>query len=431
MSASASESETSDTTRPASGAWVALGALMVVYLVNFMDRQIFAVLQEEIRADLGLSDIQLALLGGTAFAIFYATMGIPIAILADRTNRIRLIAIACAVWSVFTALSGMASNFIQMLFTRIGVASGEAGGVSPSYSVISDYFPPARRALAIGLFSIGAPLGLTAGSALGAFIADALSWRWAFVIVGLPGVLLAGLLVLLVREPMRGRFDPAQDREHKARPTDALRLIASTPSLRLFTAAAAVTSFAGYSLYQWAPSFLMRTQGLTLDQVGAYLSPLFALGLVGSIAGGWIADKIGPNRPVAYGVLPGLTLLTTAPFFIAALMAQTGITSIALLAIPLLLSYAWIGPGLAATQTLTPPGQRAAVAAIIGFFNNLIGIGLGPLAVGALSDSLRPHYGESEALRLALIAGSSLFVLAAALFVAAGLALKKDLARRA
>lgn len=417
--------------RPAArNAWTALAVLLVVYLVNFMDRQVFAVLQEEFRTDLNLSDSQLALLGGTAFALFYATLGIPIAILADRTNRVRLIAAACVVWSVFTALSGMASNFIQMLLARIGVASGEAGGVSPSYSVLSDYFPPSKRAFAIGLFSVGAPLGLTAGSALGAFIADALNWRWAFVLVGLPGVLLALVLVVLVKEPKRGVFDTEALRAQKASALSALKLVLATPSLRLFTAAAAVTSFAGYSLYQWAPSFLIRSQGMTLEEVGAGLSPLFALGLFGSVAGGWVADRIGPNRPEAYGIIPGITLMLTVPFFLGGLMVRDGGTSLLFFAIPLLLSYAWIGPGLAATQTLTPPNSRAAVAAIIGFFNNLIGIGLGPLAVGALSDFLRRSHSEGEALRLALMAGSCAFALAAILFVAAGYALKRDLKSR-
>ncbi len=187
---------------------------------------------------------------------------------------------------------------------------------------------------------MGAPLGLTAGSALGAFIADALSWRWAFVLVGLPGVLLALVLVVLVKEPRRGMFDTEALRAQKANALGALKLVFATPSLRLFTAAAAVTSFAGYSLYQWAPSFLIRSQGMTLEEVGAGLSPLFALGLVGSVAGGWIADRIGPNRPEAYGVIPGLTLLLTVPFFLGGLMVRDGGMSLIFFAIPLLLSYA-------------------------------------------------------------------------------------------
>ncbi|XBQ15211.1 MAG: MFS transporter [Oceanicaulis sp.] len=415
--------------RPGRPAWIALSALLVVYLVNFMDRQLFAVLQEEIRADLNLSDSQLALLGGTMFAVFYATLGLPLAWLADRTNRIRLIAISCAVWSVFTALSGAATNFLTMALARIGVASGEAGGVSPSYSVISDYFPPARRGLAIGIFTIGAPLGLMAGTALGALIADTLGWRWAFVLLGLPGVLLAIVLAVLVKEPERGRQDPEAQTAAPLRPLDAVRAVFGTPTLLLLTAAAAATSFAGYGLYQWAPSFLIRSQGLSLETVGVFLAPIFALGLIGAVGGGAIADRLGQKRPSAYAFVPALALLIAAPFHIAALSVADGRASLALLVVPTILSYAWIGPGLAAAQTLSRPEIRASVAAIIGFFNNLIGFGLGPLLIGAISDWLRPSLGEGEALRIALLCGMIVYVLAALLFLAAAVTLPRDLAR--
>lgn len=411
-------------------AWSALGALLIVYLVNFIDRQLFAVLQESIRADLSLSDIQLALLGGTMFAIFYATMGLPIAWLADRTNRIRLIAIACSVWSVFTALSGLASNFLQMALARIGVATGEAGGVAPSYSVISDYFPPARRGLAIGVFTIGAPLGLMAGTFLGAWIAEALSWRWAFILLGLPGVLLSLALIVLVREPVRGRFDTADQAAAPApKPLEAVRAVLATPSLILLTLGAAATSFAGYGLYQWIPSFLQRSQGLGLDEVRALLSPLFLLGIIGAVGGGWIADRLGRKRPAAYALVPAITIAAGAPLFLAAMLVTDGRLSLILLAVPIMLGYAWLGPGLAAAQTLTRPAMRATVAAMIGFFNNLIGIGLGPLFVGAVSDALTPSLGAGEALRIALACGVAVFLLAAGFFAAAAFTLKHDLKR--
>lgn len=411
-------------------AWSALGVLLVVYLVNFMDRQLFAVLQESIRADLNLSDSQLALLGGTMFAIFYATMGLPIAWLADRTNRIRLIAVACSVWSVFTALSGLASNFIQMALARIGVATGEAGGVAPSYSVISDYFPPARRGLAIGIFTVGAPLGLMAGTFLGAWIADALSWRWAFILLGLPGVLLSLALIILVREPARGRFDTAQQAAAPApKPIEAVRTVLASPSLILLTLGAATTSFAGYGLYQWIPSFLQRSQGLGLDEVRTLLSPLFLLGIIGAVGGGWIADRLGRKHPSAYALVPAITIAVGAPLFLAAMLVTDGRLSLILLAVPIMLGYAWLGPGLAAAQTLTRPAMRATVAAIIGFFNNLIGIGLGPLFVGAISDALTPSLGAGEALRIALAFGVAVFLVAAGLFAAAAFTLKRDLKR--
>ena len=414
----------------ASGAWVALPVLMVVYLVNFMDRQLFAVLQEQIKVDLALTDSQLALLGGTMFAVFYATLGLPLAWLADRTNRVRLVALACAVWSVFTVLSGMATSFLTMALARVGVASGEAGGVSPSYSVLSDYFPPERRGFAIGLFSIGAPLGLMAGSYMGAALAGALGWRWAFILLGAPGLLLA--LYLAVREPVRGRFDPgAEAPRETARPLDAMRAVLTTPSLVLLTLAAAATSFTGYGLYQWIPSFLQRAQGLELEAVGRFLSPIFALGVLGALAGGWIADRLGKTRPAAYALVPAVTLALSAPFFFAALITSDGHLSLVLLAFPTLLSYAWIGPTLAASQTLSSPAICASVAAIMGFFNNLIGFGLGPLLVGVLSDTLQgAGAAPGEALRTALVVGAGGYVAAIALFIAAGFTIKRDLARR-
>ncbi len=412
--------------------WTALGILVTVYMINFMDRQLFAVLQEQIRADLGLEDWQLGLLGGTMFAVFYATMGLPIAWLADRTHRVRLIGAACAVWSVFTALSGAANSFATMALARIGVATGEAGGVSPSYSVLSDYFPKTRRGLALGVFTIGAPIGLMAGTVLGALIADALSWRWAFVLLGAPGVVIGLTLVALVREPERGRLDPAAAPDAaKPRPLDAARAVLATPTLLLLTAAAAATSFAGYGLYQWIPSFLQRSQGLTLEAVGALLGPIFLVGVIGAVGGGWIADRIGRTHVSAYAHVPAASLALAAPFFLAAILVRDGQLSLILLVIPVSLSYAWLGPGLAAVQTLSSPRLRAQTAAIVAFFNNLIGFGLGPLFVGALSDILQTFLSEGEALRAAMAAGAASLLLAAGLFFVAGLTLKRDLDRAA
>jgi MFS family permease len=426
----AEDATSPDASRVGASAWSALVVLVLVCLVNFMDRQLFAVLQESIRVDLDLSDSQLALLGGTMFAVFYATLGVPIAWAADRTNRIRLIAIACAVWSLFTALSGFAQNFIQMALARIGVATGEAGGISPSYSVLSDYFPASRRGFAIGVFTVGAPLGVMVGTFLGAMIADALSWRWAFVLLGLPGLLLAGGLFIFIREPRRGRYDaPAKAGAIKGNPLTVLKLVASTPSLLLLTLGAAMASFAGYAMIQWIPSFLQRSQGLDLGQVQIFLSPLFLLGIFGAIGGGWLADRFGHKTPAAYALVPACSIGLSAPFFLAAIMVGNGMISLVFLALPIMLGYAWVGPMLAAAQTLTPPNMRATVAAIIGFFNNLIGIGLGPLFVGIISDSLAPDLGEGEALRVALMFGVSAFAVAAGLFVAASFTLKRDLAR--
>ena len=399
--------------------WFVLSILLIVYMVNFMDRQLFAVLQEQIRADLNLSDWQLGLLGGTMFGLFYACCGIPIAWFADRYNRVKIIAGACAVWSLFTALSGAATNFLTMMLVRIGVASSEAGGVSPSYSLISDYFPRHKRAMAIGLFSVGAPLGLMAGTALGAVVAEAITWRWTFVVMGLPGILLAIVLMLVVREPVRGATEskPAAASTGHA---NAMKTLLQTPSLAFLMAGASCTSFAGYSLYQWMPSFLQRTQDMPLEQVGSQLAPVFMIGILGSIGGGFLADKFGQKHPSAYGLLPGIAQLIAAPMFFMAIMADSGSATIALLIVPTVLSYIWVGPSLAAAQNLSDPRIRASVAALFAFFNNIIGLGLGPLLVGSLSSWLAPRIGEAEALRSALMISSGMYVVGALMFVMAG-----------
>ena len=408
--------------------WYVLGVLLLVYSVNFMDRQLFAVLQERIRLDIGLADWQLGLLGGTMFAAFYAVLGLPFAWYADRANRVRLIAAACAVWSGFTALTGLAQSFLHLALARIGVAAGEAGGVAPSYSVISDFFGQHRRGFAIGVFSLGAPLGLMAGTLLGATIADATSWRWAFAVLGLPGLALAALLVLTVREPVRGRLDERAEPVAGAEAglVAALRHLAATPSLRFFAAAAACTSFAGYGLYQWIPTFLQRSQAMALEHVGVALAPVFLFGMAGSVAGGWLADRLAPRLRGAYGFVPGIAQLAAAPLFFAALWVPGAGATIALLVLPTALSYVWLGPTLAAAQNLSRPEILASVAALIAFFNNLIGFGLGPLAIGALSSWLTPALGAGEALRMALIWGTGVYVLGAVLFLAAGRADRRD-----
>ncbi len=412
--------------------WTVLSLLLATYLLNFLDRQIFSVLQEQIRADLGFNDLQLGLLGGTMFAVFYAIAGLPIAYLADRTHRVRVIAASCAAWSGFTALCGLAGGFVTMALARVGVAVGEAGGVSPSYSVLSDYFEPEKRGLALGLFSIGAPLGLAAGAAAGAAIAAVLGWRWAFILLGAPGLMLSLMILWRVREPERGRLDPTPDANAPApRPLDALRIVWSTPSLRWITFGAAAVSFAGYGFFHWAPSFLQRSQGLTEMQIATMFAPTLVLGVAGSLMGGVLADRYGVKSPAAYGLIPGAAIVVAAPFLIASALVEGGRASIALISIPVLLNFMWIAPALAAAQNLATPHTRALVAAIMAFFNNLVGFGLGPLAVGAISHALTPEHGAAEALRVAMVCAAVAYALAGGFFLAAARTLPGDSARRA
>jgi len=415
--------------RFAAGPYGVLAVLTLIYVVNIMDRQLFATLQESIKADLGLSDLQLGLLGGAMFSIFFATAGLPLAYLADRWSRVKVIALSCAAWSVFTAACGFASSFWQMALARIGVASGEAGGVSPSYSVLSDHFPPERRGFATGIFSAGAPIGLMLGAALGAAVAGAAGWRWAFIAIGLPGVLIALFLVVLVRDRKPG--DPGAVAEAAApRPMEAVRFVWATPSLRRLALAAAATSFAGYALLQWVASFLIRTQNMSYEEIAFAFAPVLLLGAVGSFAGGFIVDRLGKARPSLYGLVPAAALFIAAPLFAAAFLAPTGGLTIAFMAIPYTLNFFWIAPTLAAAQNISAPATRATVVAVMAFLNNIIGFSLGPVMIGAISDALAPALGPSESLRTALLIGSACYLPAGALFLWAARALPRDMAAR-
>jgi MFS family permease len=412
--------------RLSAGPYGVLAILTLIYVINIMDRQLFATLQESIKADLNLSDLQLGLLGGAMFSVFFATAGLPLGYLADRWSRVKVIALSCAAWSVCTAACGLAGSFWQMALARIGVASGEAGGVSPSYSVLSDHFPPERRGFASGVFSAGAPVGLMLGAALGAAVAGAAGWRWAFIGIGLPGVLIALALLVFVRD--RKPSDPGSDAASAPpRPLEAARFVWRTQSLRRIAFAAAATSFAGYALLQWVASFLIRTQHMTYDAIAYSFAPVLLLGAVGSFAGGYLVDRFGKTRPALYGLVPAAALLLAAPGFALAFLAPTGGMTIALMAAPYTLNFFWIAPALAAAQNIAPPATRATVVAVMAFLNNILGFSLGPVMIGAISDALAPALGPGEALRTALLIGCACYLPAAGLFLWAARALPRDM----
>lgn len=264
-----------------------LGLLILIYTFNILDRQIVSILAQPIKADLGLSDTQLGLLTGLAFAFFYSIFGIPVGWLADRYGRVRIMACACIVWSVFSTACGFAQNFAQLTVARMGVGVGEAGGAPPSYSLISDYFPPERRAMAIGLFSFGAPLGILIGTALGALVAEEFGWRAAFYVVSLPGVAIALILWLVVKEPRAGRLDAVPSAAVGALAPAIGRFFAN-PVLWRVSLAGGLSSFVTYGLLNWLPSFLMRSKGMELGEVAKYLSVTSA----GAMALGSVLNKV-------------------------------------------------------------------------------------------------------------------------------------------
>jgi predicted MFS family arabinose efflux permease len=405
---------------------VVLAMLVLVYTFNFIDRQIVGILAVPIKADLGLSDTQLGLMGGLAFALFYTLLGIPIAMLADRSNRTTIMTVALVLWSAMTAVCGLAQNFWQLFLARLGVGVGEAGGVAPAYSLVADYFPPEQRARALGVYSFGVPIGSALGILFGGVIASLVDWRAAFIVVGLAGVVLAPVFKLVVREPVRGRLDATGTAGPPAGFGEVMRVLLSKPSFWGLSFGASASSMLGYGLFFWLPSFFVRSYGLTLLEASLYYGAIL---LTGGIAGLWLggslADRFGTARRRAYAIIPAVAFLTTIPFFVAAVTSSSLAVAFALFLVPTALGLVWLGPVLSAIQHLVPPGMRATASAIFLFVNNLIGIGLGTVALGALSDALTARFGD-DALRYAILSGTVFYLIAASLFLLSARRLERD-----
>jgi predicted MFS family arabinose efflux permease len=403
-----------------------LGVLLVVYVFNFIDRQILSILMEPIREELDLSDTQLGFLSGIAFALFYATLGIPIARLADRTSRKGVISICLAAWSVMTAVCGLAVNFWQLLAARIGVAIGEAGGSPPSHSLISDYFQEHERATALSIFSLGVPIGVMLGLFLGGWVNEWFGWRVAFMIVGLPGVLLAVVVWFTVREP---RSAPGAARAPQIPLGAVFAHLWSQRSFRFLALASAVHAFVGYGVAQWYPVFFIRSHGLSTGEVGTYLSLVIGIfGGAGTFLGGYLADRLAPRDQRWYMWLPMWATGVATPFYLGIYLADSYATAFLFMIVPTLLTSFYLGPVFSMTQGLVPPMMRATAAAVLLFVINIIGLGLGPQAAGILSDALRPRFGV-ESLRYALLIVSLFTLLGAALYYFASRTLREDLQR--
>jgi predicted MFS family arabinose efflux permease len=413
------------TVRP--GRILALILLTAVGTMNFVDRQILSVLAEPIRQELGLSDTQLGLLTGLSFALFYAIMGVPAAMLADRYHRVRLVAAACLMWSFFTGACGSAQSFVQLALARFGVGVGEAGGTAPSLAILADYYPPKHRPLVIGLFTSNGPLGVFIGASLGGWAAGQFGWRGAFVLVAAIGAVAALLLVLLVREPPRGGLDPAPARPAppaKLGPT--VQIFLSRPTLRWLLFASGVSAFVSYGMLNWIPAFLMRVQGMPLSEMARWFGPVaglcFGIGIAG---GGGLVNWAARRSLKAYAWVPGLSMLLTAPTLALAVMAPDWQTSLALMTVPMICCTIYVAPALALVQNLSPAAARATVTALLLLAFNLVGLGCGPLAIGMVSDALAAQ-GAADPLRTALIWLTPVAVLAAAGYFAVSRVVGRD-----
>lgn len=402
---------------------IVLAMLLLVYIFNFVDRQILAILAGPIQRDLGLSDGQMGMLGGLAFALLYATLGVPFAWVADRTSRSWVITISLALWSGFTALCGFAHGFWHIFLARLGVGIGEAGGVAPSYAIIADYFPSHRRAFALSVYSLGIPLGSAVGVLAGGYIAVMVDWRAAFFTVGLIGLLIAPLFKYCVRDIPK----PVTDKAETA-PAFAViaRTLAGKPSFWLLSFGAATSSMLGYGLAFWLPSLLQRSFALSLLQTSQFIASLLLLGGVsGMLFGGWLGDRLGGRDRSYLAYIPAVAFVIGVPLFATGIYSSSAKLAFVLFLVPQAMAYVWLGPVLSAVQLLVVPSARSTASALFLLINNLIGLGGGIYALGALSDALKPIYGQ-DALRYSMLYSLALYLVAAILMALAAPRLRRD-----
>ena len=416
---------TSDRSTAVPGRTLMMTMLVIADTLNFIDRQIVGILAEPIKADLGLTDAELGWMGGTAFALFYTLLAIPIAMLADRRDRSWIITIGLTLWSAATAACGLAQNFWQLFLARMSVGVGEAGGVAPAYSLISDLYPPERRSRALALFSLGIPLGSAFGVLFGGLIAARIDWRYAFLIIGVAGVLFAPLFKWTVRDPGHGRSDEGP---RVAAPSLGLvfRTIAGKPAFWLLGFGAGTASLVSYGLAFWIPSFLARSYGLELEERSWIFAAILLLGGGAGIwFGGLAGDRLGNVHARGYALVPAVAFAITLPAYLLAFSTNSLWLSSLLFLIPTALGLTWLGPVVTAVTRLVPPEMRATASAMFLFINNLIGLGLGSTVIGMISDSLTERYGD-EALRYSAMATTTLYALAATLMYLAARRLHRD-----
>jgi predicted MFS family arabinose efflux permease len=404
-------------TAPA-GAWVALTMLCFIYVLNFLDRQLLSILAKPIQDTLQVTDSQLGLIGGLYFALFYCLISIPVGWLADRTNRIYVLSFACALWSAATIACGLARTYPELVIARMTVGVGEAGGVPPSYAIISDYFPPSRRGTALGLFNLGPPIGAALGVAFGASIASAFGWREAFVALGAVGVVAAVALLLLVREPRRGGLDPVGAiPQKKSSFFQTFGMFFSRKTLVLAAFGGGATQFITYGLGNFTVLFLMREKGMTLDQVAIYYALIVGIAMSGGIfVSGWMIDRFTRRSKRAYAILPAISLMLAVPFYVGFVWAPDWQTSLLFLIGPSSLNYFYLSSAVTLVQQEVRPDQRVMSGALLLLVMNLIGLGLGPTYVGAASDFFRASYPDNS-LQMALYTLTPFYGLAIFLFI--------------
>jgi predicted MFS family arabinose efflux permease len=396
--------------------WLVLWMLCGIYVLNFLDRSLLSILAKPIQDSLQITDGQLGRLGGLYFACFYCFIAIPVGWLADRTNRVTILSLACAIWSAATMACGMATNYTQLVAARMTVGFGEAGGVPPSYAIITDSFPPGRRGVAFGIFNLGPPIGATLGIAFGASIAAAFDWRDAFIAIGAIGLVAAVAVKLIVREPPRGRFDPPSLRAEAPRFWETAKMFFSRPILMLAALGSGATQFITYGLGNFTTLFLMREKGMTLDQVAIYYALVVGIGMsAGMLVSGRVIDKFTPRWRKAYALVPAFSLLAALPFYLAFLLMPTWQLALPFLTGAMALNYFYLSSSIALVQEEVRPDQRVMSSALLLLVMNFIGLGLGPTWVGAASDYFGAQ-GMAHPLQIALLTLTPFYLIASFLF---------------
>ncbi|HET7562619.1 MAG TPA: MFS transporter [Rhodanobacteraceae bacterium] len=403
---------------PTRAAWIALGMLCFVYVLNFLDRQLLAILAKPIQDALHLSDGQLGLIGGLYFAVFYTFISIPIGWFADKTNRVRVLSLACTVWSAATVACGLARTYPQLAIARMTSGFGEAGGVPPSYAIISDYFPPSWRGRALGIYNLGPPIGAALGVAFGASIAASFGWRYAFIVLGGVGVLTAVILNLTVREPKKGGLDGiVRASTTKSGFWETLKMFASSPALMLAAFGSAATQMITYGMGNFTTLFLMREKGMTLDEVAVYYALVIAIGMGGGmLVSGRLLDRFTRRSKAAYGLLPALSLAVATPLYLGFVWAPAWGLSLWFLLGVAFLNYFYLTASVTLVQQEVRPDQRVMSGALLLLVMNFIGLGLGPTYVGFISDYFHAS-NPLHSLQVALYLLTPFYLLAIVLFL--------------
>jgi MFS family permease len=425
--ASGSDVSAGATSTPHAKAWIVLGILCFVYVLNFLDRQLLSILAKPIQDSLHVTDGQLGLIGGLYFALFYCFISIPVGWIADRTSRVRVLALACAVWSAATMACGFAATYLQLVIARMTVGVGEAGGVPPSYAIVSDYFPPGRRGTALGIYNLGPPIGAALGAASGASIAAAYGWRDAFIALGAAGLFAALLVIVMIREPRRGGLDrPSAANSAPAGLGQTIVMFFSRPALVLAALASGATQVITYGAGNFTTLLLMREKGMTLGEVAIYYALVLGIGMGGGIfVSGRVIDRFAGRWKEAYALVPAASLALAVPFFIGFVWAPTWPLALIFLMGPFFLNYFYLSSSVTLVQEEVRPNQRVTSGALLLLVMNLVGMGLGPALVGAVSDFLHASH-PRHALQLAFYALLPFYGVAILLFLVLARVLRRE-----